>query len=485
MENSLILGSIAVLLLAVMPGCGTPSGERGPSSPFVSRVGYTPEESEAGESAAAPANDAPAPRPTSCETSPSAPAKLPEEDEGSPDGLSLDAAIERLLAANTDLGAKFQDLPKARADILSAGLRNNPLVFVSATEIPYQRFSEQRPGATQYNLTLVQPIDLSGKRRSSIAVAEQANQVLEARYQDAVRDEIDKLYSAYVDVLEARAFVAVDRDDIAILSELVETVRGLVQQGFRPQGELTSASLRKDRAEVALQRAEQSMLRARRRLTVLLALPPEKADCLRLRGSLRDQAPPPACVDELVQLALQTRPDLVSQRRNVQFAQAQMRQARAEGFENVLLFFSPYQAVDLSPQNKQSATGWEIGVLLPFPVFNRNQGNVARARVNVSQIQTEVEGAEQRVVNEVRRAATEYAVSREEAERYEHEILPDALRVRDEKYRLYAKGQEGVEGVLGAQRDYIAVRRQYVQALVRHRRSMLQLNTVVSKRLLP
>ena len=476
---------MAVLLLAVMPGCGTSSGERGPSSLLVSSGCSASEESEPSESAAAAANDAPAPRPANSEMSSSAPTKPPEEDEGPPDGLTLDAAIERLLATNTDLAAKFQDLPKARADILSAGLGNNPLVFMSASQIPYQRFSEQRPGATQYNLTLVQPIDLSGKRRSNVAVAQQANQVLEARYQDAVRDEIDKLYASYVDVLKARALVAVDRADLANLSELVETARGLVQQGFRPEGELTSASLRKGRAEVALQRAEQGLLRARRRLTVLLALPPEKADCLRLRGSLRDQTPPLVCADELVQLALQARPDLTAQRLNVQFAQAQVRQARAEGFENVLLFFSPYQAVDLSPQNKQSATGWEIGVLLPFPVFNRNQGNVARARINVRQIQTEVEGAEQRVSNEVRRAATEYAVTREEAERYEHEILPDAIRVRDEKHRLYAKGQVGVEVALSAQRDYIAVRRQYIQTLVRHRRSMLQLNTAVSQRLLP
>jgi outer membrane protein, heavy metal efflux system len=210
-RQSLILGILAVLLLAMMPGCGTSSGERGPPSLLVSSARSASEESEPGESAATAATDVLAPRPANSETSSSTPTKPPEEDEGPPDGLTLDAAIERLLASNTDLAAKFQDLPKARVDVLSAGLRNNPLVFMSATEIPYQRFSEQRPGATQYNLTLVQPIDVSGKRRSSVAVAQQANQVLEARYQDAVRDEIDKLYTAYVDVLEARALVAVDR----------------------------------------------------------------------------------------------------------------------------------------------------------------------------------------------------------------------------------------------------------------------------------
>lgn len=408
----------------------------------------------------------------------------PEEDEGPPDGLTLDAAIERLLAANYDLAAKYQDIPKARADILSAGLRNDPVIFLSATQLPYQSYSPQRPGTPLYDLTLVQPLDVSGKHRSSIGVAEREYQVLEVRYQDAVRHEIDRLYTAYVDVLEARVLRNTAQTDVTLLSELVETARRLVGQGQRPRAELTAATIREARAEVALRRAELSLQRARRNLAVLLAAL-EQADTLKLRGSLHDRSAPPPCTDELIRLALSSRPDLVSYRLSVERAQAQVKQARAHGIEDVFLFFSPYQATDFSAQGRQTANGWEMGVLLPFPALNRNQGNIARARANVTQTAIEVESVEQQVVSEVRRAATEYEVSRNEVKRYERELLPGVRSVRDDKQRLYASGGQAIDAFLSAQRDYNEVVRQYWQALARHRRGMLELNVAVGRRIFP
>jgi cobalt-zinc-cadmium efflux system outer membrane protein len=418
-------------------------------------------------------------------TQPRSPSELPEDEENTPEGLTLSAALERLLAANYDLAAKYQDIPKARADILSAGLRNDPVLFLSATQLPYQQYSTQRPGTPLYDITIAQPLDISGKHRTSVLVAKQEYRVLEARYQDAVRHEIDKLYTAWVDVLQARALRKMGQTDVASLAELVETARRRVQQGgVQARGELTAATLRKAKAEVALQRAEVDLQRARRQLAVLLALP-EQADSLQLCDSLHDRAPPPPCVEELIRMALSSRPDLVSYRLSVERAQAQVRQARAEGIEDVFLFFSPYQASDFSAQGKQTANGWEAGILLPFPALNRNQGNVARAQANVTQTAIEVESVEQQVVGEVRRAAMEYEVSRSEVERFERELLPGVRSVRDDKRRLYTSGNEAIDSYLIAQRDYNDMLRQYWEALARHRRAMLELNTAVGQRILP
>ncbi len=123
-------------------------------------------------------------------------------DEGPPDGLTLDMAIERLLRTNYDLGTKSREIPKAEADILTAGLRANPLIFGSADNVPYGNYSSQRPGQNGYSFTLIQPFDVNGKRRARVVVARQAKKVLEAQYQDAVRQEIDNLFKE--DSLPAR-----------------------------------------------------------------------------------------------------------------------------------------------------------------------------------------------------------------------------------------------------------------------------------------
>jgi hypothetical protein len=76
---------------------------------------------------------------------------------GPPYGMTLDQAIARLLNANPELQAKRYELPQARADVLSAGQRANPLYFVSANNVPYQSYSPGRFVAVQYAPTLVQP----------------------------------------------------------------------------------------------------------------------------------------------------------------------------------------------------------------------------------------------------------------------------------------------------------------------------------------
>ena len=70
------------------------------------------------------------------------------EDAGPPNGLTLDAAIDRLLQVNPDLLSKSRELPKARADAVTAGLRANPIVFFSADNVPYGGYSNSARGIT-------------------------------------------------------------------------------------------------------------------------------------------------------------------------------------------------------------------------------------------------------------------------------------------------------------------------------------------------
>ncbi len=56
-----------------------------------------------------------------------------DEDPGPPDGLTMDAAIDRLVRYSYDLRVKSFEIPQARADVLTASLRANPMVFGTAS----------------------------------------------------------------------------------------------------------------------------------------------------------------------------------------------------------------------------------------------------------------------------------------------------------------------------------------------------------------
>ena len=407
------------------------------------------------------------------------------DDEGPPNGLTLDMAIERLVHTNPSLRTKSQEIPNAQADILSAGLRANPLIFASADNVPYGSYSPQRPGQNSYAVTLIQPFDVNRKRNVRVIVAQQAKKVIEAQYQDAVRTEIDNLYTAFVDVLDARETVRYARSSVEGLSQAVKTTEEQVKKGQEPQSEADSAAIQFETAEVALEQAETALRLAKRTLATLIHLPPQDADPLEVRGSIRDIAPPPPPPEDLIRLALCTRPDVVSYRLGVRRAEAAIKLERAERFPDVFVLYTPYGFTNNAPMNEKSTTSWGIGALVSVPLFNRNQGNIARAQGNLSQTQIELVGIERQVVTEVERAAIEYGSTKSAVDRLERSILPRAKRLRDERYRLYTEGQENIVTYLNAQRDYNEAVRQYRDSLIRHRRSMLRLNTAVGQRILP
>ena len=405
-------------------------------------------------------------------------------DDGPPDGLTLDMAIARLSQVNYGLRTKFQEIPKAQADILSAGLRANPLVFASTDGVPYGSYSPQRPGDNSYSVVLIQPIDVNQKRKVRVVVAQQAKKVLDAQYQDAVRLEIDNLYTAFVDVLDAREAVRYARASLDGLNRVLATTEQQYARQLVPQTEVENAAIQRDTGEVSLEQAETALRQAKRALAVLLDIPPGEADGLEIRGSIRDEVAPPPPPDDLGRLALCVRPDVVSYRLGVRRAQEDVRLQRAERFPDVFVLYTPYGFRNNAFVDEKSATSWSIGALVSIPILNRNQGNIRRAEHNVIQTQIELSGLEKQVLSEVERAYLEYASTRAAVERLERGILPRARRLRDQKYALYTQGQENIVTYLNAQRDYNEVVRQYRDTLIRHRRSMLRLNTAVGQRIL-
>ena len=127
------------------------------------------------------------------------------EDEGPPDGLTLDAAINQMLAANLDVLALKYEIPQADADIITAGLRSNPLIYMDTQFLPYGAFTNARPGGpTQYDLNITYPLDVSHKRQARVRVARAARTVLEAQFQDVIRRQIGNVYKSFVDLQSAR-----------------------------------------------------------------------------------------------------------------------------------------------------------------------------------------------------------------------------------------------------------------------------------------
>ncbi|MGE5754417.1 MAG: TolC family protein [Planctomycetaceae bacterium] len=407
-------------------------------------------------------------------------------EEGPPDGLTLDMAIDRMLKENLDLRAKYLEIPQAQADILQAGLRANPLFYADGQLVPYGRYTRERPGGqTQYDVNVSHPFDLSHKRQARTRVATRAKRVLEAQYQEAVRLAINNLYTAYLDVLAARQTVRYAQESLRTLERVRAVTQMLYEKDVTTRPDFDRVKIAQEGTYIGVLDAEEALRQKKRVLGALLNLAPAEAESLELRGTILDKGPPPPPGEVLQQIALAVRPDIVAYRLGVQRAVADVGLAQANRFSDVYVLYQPYTLQDNTPSGLKSPISWALGVTVPLPVYNRNQGGILRAKLNVTQTQIELANLERQARTEVQVAEREYAITRLAIERIEKNLLPTATQFRDDTYKLYIGGEVNVVAFLNAERDYNVTVKQYLDTLVRHRRSMLALNTALGQRVLP
>ena len=130
----------------------------------------------------------------------------------------------------------------------------------------------------------------------------------------------------------------------------------------------------------------------------MLNLPPSDADRIELRGALEEPDPQLPPEEELYRIALECRPDVASFRLGVDAAREAYRLARANQFADAYLLYQPFTYQNNAPFGTQSATSWALGITVPLPVYNRNQGNIERARINIHQSEVQLADRQRQVI---------------------------------------------------------------------------------------
>ena len=407
--------------------------------------------------------------------------RRPEEpDKPAHLALTLDEAILRMLREDDDLRSKFFEIPQAKADILTASLRANPEFYADSGLIPYGRYLRERPGGqTQYDANISYPLDLSRKRTTRTASAARIvrpTKVTEAQYVDNARMKIDGLASAFAEALEARDRLRLRLESMGRLDRLSEVARedGEGAEGLR-RIEEARAALSLERAK-AVERSD----RARLALASFLKLPAADAAGLEVVGKLgRESGMPPA--PSLIDDALANRPDLIAYRLGVERAKSDVKLQYANRSQDVYVLAQPYTLQDNTPFGLKSPTSWALGITVPLPLYDRNQGNIQRAKLGVTQSQVEMGALERQVVSDVQQADRECVASLEAIPEAKDRAIANRYAL-DTAWERYGRGTEDLAGLLAASEQADEASRARVDALARLYRAKIALNTAVGRR---
>jgi outer membrane protein, heavy metal efflux system len=152
-------------------------------------------------------------------------------------------------------------------------------------------------------------------------------------------------------------------------------------------------------------------------------------------------------------------------------AQAQFTLAKASGKPDVNL------ATLYSHQSGASSLSLFFSV--PLPVFNRNQGEVARTESATVEASLAVRAAEDTVRTDVRNAYEAVRTAEDLLSLYEGGYLVEAAQARDITEYAYRQGAASLLDFLDAERNYRSMQMNYRQALANHALAVVALRHAV------
>lgn len=393
--------------------------------------------------------------------------------------IGLDQAIDLALAHNHALKATRTLIFQNQAQEITANLRPNPVLGVDSQFIPI--FSPSDFSADDLNLAQQFDIGISylfergHKRQRRLQAARDQTAVTRAQVTDAERTLAFNVGQQFVSVLLAESTLQFALQDLKGFQDTVDISEAQFKAGAISEGDYLKIRLQllQFQTDVSSSRLAKAQALVGLRQFLGYDAVPANYDVI---GDLAYQ-PLKASLEDLQVKALRERPDFQAALLGVTAAQSQIRLAKANAKVDVN---GTYDFTHTSGQNQAS-----IFASFELPIFNRNQGEIARTGYALTQAQESQQAASDAVLSDVGNAYEAVRSNDEVVQLYISGYLKQAQDSRDISEYAYKRGAASLLDFLDAERSYRAAQLAYRQALASYMTALEQLKEAIGTRNLP
>jgi outer membrane protein, heavy metal efflux system len=406
-----------------------------------------------------------------------------------PSVLSLDEALRLLGERGLDLLMADAAVRTAQGNAQTAAGVANPMV--SASDGP--TFNYVVPpgcsGCSRQNLSFAVGDnaavldELVGKRGLRIEVARAVLASTRLARADALRNLAFGVKQQYVQVALAADTLDLTRE---IARSLEQTLAVTRQQYPRmiDEGGLARVEIQKLEGDQAVSSAVQALRQAKVGLAFLLGarrIAPDfeidrHALDFRVPAALEAASPP-----ALLRRAIELRPDVAALGYQRLRADASLQLAQRQQMPDVSLSLN-YNSLGLG-QGGASPPYFSGQVQTNIPVFYQMQGEIRRARADLTTQSLQHAKKLAQVASDVETAFAAYRANRELVERMNARLLNRATTARDVVEKQFHGGNLTLNDFLDSQRTYIATRLEYLQDLAAYWTAVYQIEQAVSAEL--
>jgi outer membrane protein, heavy metal efflux system len=429
---------------------------------------------------AAPAQTSPPPPSAPQNATPqTAPQNTPSGQVHGAVRISMDQAIQMALQHNHNLKAARTTVQQDQALEITANLRPNPVFTADAQFLPIfqpNNFTADYLNETvQFDLGIAYLFERGKKRQHRLQAAQDVTAQTKSLVTDNERTLTFNVASQFVSVQLAESTLDLALQDMKSFQNTVDISQARYNAGDISEGDFLKIKLQLLQFQQDVAQAQLAKVQALVGLRQFLGYEtvPEDFDV----SSDFDYIPVQMKLEDLQAKALQNRPDFRAAQQGVTAAKSQYELAKANGKVDVT-GTANYDHV--SDNNTVSLFG-----SFQIPIFNRNQGEIARTNYVINQAQELQLAASDQVMSDV---LTAYEGVRENdlvVTQFRGGYLDAAQQSRDITEYSYKRGAASLLDYLDAERSYRAVQLSYRQSLAAYLTAVEQLREAVGTRSLP
>ena len=410
---------------------------------------------------------------------PLGPAVAPTPAPNAPARISMDEAIRLALQHNHALQATRTTILQNEAEEVTANLRPNPTLSWDSQFFPLfdpsQFSANYLSNQAQFDVGISYLFERGKKRQHRLQAAKDQTAVSRSQVDDSQRQLIFDTSQQFVAVLLAQSTIDLAKQDAESFQQTVNISEARYKDGDMSEGDLLKIKLQLLQFQSDLSMANLAKVQALAALRQLLGFEsvPDEFD---VEGDL-DYQPVHADMQALKLLAMQNRPDLRAAQEGVTAARSQEALMRANGKKDLGVTFDYTHTAGIN----SGAFFFNIDL----PIFDRNQGEIARTRFAITQAEQQALESAQQVNTDVVDAYAALHSNDEIIQLYRGGYVDQAKQSRDITEYAYKRGAASLLDFLDAERTYRANQLAYRQALASYMTALEQMRQAVGTRNLP
>ena len=368
--------------------------------------------------------------------------------------LTIENAIERALEFTPNLQSAASRMDAAQGAQLQASLLPNPeLAFEAENFSGNDDFGGTN--SAEYTLSLNQKIELGGKR----GTRKQAAQALYAVAQEGLSIErlniIKDVHSAYVNVLVNMQSVELAIEQEQLTKDILANVSKRVQSAAESEIQQSKAEVSVANSLILREQTNRQLQITRHNLAKLWG---ESSIEESLNNQYLFQLDEPKTYEVYLE-RLDELPDVQ------QFIHQKSQMDSLFDLAKTETIVDPVVSIGVRRFEESSDNAFLVGVSVPLQIFNKNQGNIAKAQAESLQAQSDAQQFELNLKQALFENWQTWKTSFMEAAHMKTKLIPAAEQSFHLAQSAYNRGRFTYLEVLDAQRTLIAARNQYLSTL--------------------